>query len=236
MPSITSNTPYGIIADAMFDAGLLEEGQQPNSEQLTSNFRRLNDMINLWQTQGLKLFLLQEISIDLIASQNTYTVNPTPGTVPSKHMRIIQGRVQQIPGDNRPIYPISWEEWNRLPQLQEGSVTGYFVDKQPTSLIVKFWNTPDVQEAINTVVLLVQTQVINPINLEQSMQFPQEWRLALRWGLASEISTGQPQAIMDRCDQRAEVYRSALEDWDVEDAPTMFAPDFRGAYPTRSFR
>ena len=35
--------------------------------------------------------------------------------------------------------------------------------------------------------------------------FAQEWRIALRWGLADDIATGQPQAIMDRCAQRAGV-------------------------------
>ena len=49
-----SNTVYGIINDAMHDAGYLQEGEIPNSDQLASNQRRLCDIINLWQTQGLR--------------------------------------------------------------------------------------------------------------------------------------------------------------------------------------
>lgn len=225
-----SNTAYGIIADAMQDAGLLGEGEDPNSEQLSIYLRRLCDVINLWQTQGLKLFLLEEISLDLIAGQNTYTVNPTAGSYPQRHLQVLQGRVETPAGIKRPLNSISWQEWNRLSDTGDSTIVSYFVDKQPTSLIVKFWNTPDTAEALNTAVLLVRTQADNPMNLESNVSFPQEWRIALRWGLADDICTGQPQAIMDRCSQRAQFYRQQLEDWDVEDTTTSFAPDQRLGY------
>jgi hypothetical protein len=227
MAVATSNTAYGIIADAMRDAGYLREGSEPNSQQLATNFRRLCDIMNFYQTQGCKLFLLQEISIVLVAGTNSYTVNPTAGLVPTKHLRIEQGRIQEPSGTYRPINPISWQEWNNLPQTNEGAITGYLEDRQATSLNVKFWNTPDANEALNTAVLLVRTQAVNPINLELNVSFPQEWRMALRWGLADDIATGQPQAIMDRCQGRAKFYREALEDFDVESAQVTFAPDMR---------
>jgi len=229
-----SNTAYGIINDAMHDAGLLGEGDDPNSEQLASNLRRLCDIINLWQTQGLKLFLLEEITIPLVAGTASYTVNPAAGVEPHKHMRVLQGRVETPDGLRRPLNPISWNEWNRLSNTGPSSIVGYFVDKQANSLVVNFWNTPDTFEATNTVVLLVQTQAENPFNLESNVSFPQEWRIALRWGLADDICTGQPQAIMDRCAQRSQVYREQLEDWDVEDTETTFAPSTQGV--VRSFR
>lgn len=236
MADAVSNTPYGIINDAMFDAGLLQEGDTPNSDQLATNLRRLCDIINLWQTQGLKLFLLQEIEVNLVASTNTYQVDPSASLVPTKHLRVLQGRIQTPEGVYRPINPLSWQDWNNLQQTSEGCVTGYFVDKQSTTLTVKVWNTPDTDEALNSLILLVQTQAVNPINLEMDVSFPQEWRIALRWALANDICSGQPQAIMDRCAKYAEIYRTTLEDWDVEDAPTSFAPDFRGAYSTGGFR
>jgi len=217
-----SNTAYGIIADAMVDAGLLQEGDDPNSDQLASNLRRLCDIINLWQTQGLKLFLLQEITVPLVLNQVNYTLNPASGMFPAKHMRIVDARVDTA-GNRRPILAISWNEWNSLTP-SAGAVTGYLVDKQATSLVVKVWNTPDVTEAANSLILLVQTQAPNPFNLESDVSFPQEWRIALRWGLADDIATGQPQAIMDRAETRARVYREMLENWDVEDASTSFAP------------
>lgn len=227
MAVAVSNTAYGIIADAMQDAGLLREGSIPNSQQLATNLRRLCDIINVYQTYGCKLFLLQEIEITLIDGTNSYTVNPTSGLYPTKHMRIDQARIQTPEGVYRPINQISWNEWNSLPQTNEGAITGYLEDRQPTSLNIKVWNTPDTEEALNTLVLLVRTQAANPYNLETNVSFPQEWRMALRWGLADDIATGQPQAIMDRCRGKATYYREILEDWDVEGAQVTFAPDMR---------
>ena len=227
MAVAVSNTAYGIINDAMHDAGLLGEGDDPNSEQLATNLRRLCDIINFYQTQGIKLFLQEEITIPLVAGTQSYTVNQAGGVLPNKNLRILQGRIQTPAGERRTIFPISWQEWNTLPNGSQGAITGYFVDKQATSLVVKFWNTPNASEALNSAVLLVHTQADNPFNLETDVAFPQEWRIALRWALADDIATGQPQAIMDRCQQRARYYKEELEGWDVEDAPTMFAPNLR---------
>jgi hypothetical protein len=237
MPVAVSNTVYGIIKDAMYDAGFLQEGEDPNSEQLSVYMRRLCDIINLWQTDGIKLFLLEEITIPLVAGQNTYTLNNPVGVFPQKNLRVERGRVvSPAPAtDLRVINSISWQQWNTL-QPTEGAITGYFVDKTQNSLVVKFWNTPNASEAVNSVVLLVRTQAANPFNLMSDVSFPQEWRIALRWGLADDICTGQPQAIMDRCQQRAMMYKQQLEDWDVEDTETTFAPNLQGSYTTGGFR
>jgi len=83
----------------------------------------------------------------------------------------------------------------------------------------------------------VQQQIANFTGLYDTIDFPQEWMMALRWGLADDICTGQPQAIMDRCKANAGMYRTALEDWDVEDTSTRFTPDSqtRGGYASRGF-
>lgn len=227
---ITSNTVYSIINDAMHDAGYLEEGETPNSEQLTVNFRRLNDIINLWQTQGLKLFLLEELSIVLIANKNTYSIGIGKDINMSKPSRILDAYINQAGNVRRPLMQISWKDWNLLPQTGVGAISSYFVNKQKDFLDVRVWNSPDTQEATNTLVVLIQREVTNPINLQENMDFPQEWRIALRWGLADDIATGQPIAIMERCAQRAAMYRAALEDWDVEDAVTSFAPSRQSGY------
>src|SRR5574337_769768 len=69
MATSVSNNAYGIIADAMVDAGLLQKGSRPDSDDLAVNMRRLNDLINLWQTQGLKLFLQEDVVVPLVVGQ-----------------------------------------------------------------------------------------------------------------------------------------------------------------------
>lgn len=237
MTAPNNNTPVSIISDAYFDAGLLQEGQVPNSEQFVIGMRKLTDLINLMQTQGLKLWLNADTSVPLTAGLGTYTFGPAGTTIMAKPPRIIDAWYEDINHIRRPLIPMSWNEYARLSQItQTGQINSYFVDKQQTQLSVFFWLIPDAVAATGTAHLLLQNQVTNFINITETTNFPVEWRIALRWGLADELATGQPQAIMDRCQQRAIAYRTMLEDWDVEDAATRFAPDSRGQYAAGSFR
>lgn len=225
----------------MRNAGKLGEGQTPTSEQYAMYMNDLNRLINLWQTQGLKLWLQTDLSVTLISGKggqgNPYTISSTGDVSMTKPLRVQQGYFMDANGIRRPIYPLSWDEWMRLANTaQTGAVAQYFVDKQATSLNVYLWLIPDDVAALGTVHLLLQQQIVNTLNLLDEMNFPAEWGIALVWGLADEICTGQPQTIMDRCQQRAAVYRAMLEDWDVEDAATSFAPDMRqGGYGFGNF-
>ena len=237
MTAPNPNTPIAIISDAYFDAGLTQEGQSPNSEQIVTGMRKLTDMINLWQTQGLKLWLNVDHLVTLVVGQSTYTFGPSGTEVMVRPPRVIDAWYADLNGIRRPLLVLSWSEYVRLSQInQTGQINSYFVDKQQTNLSVFFWLIPDATAATGVAHLLMQTQVTGFITVTETMNFPIEWRIALRWGLADEISTGQPQAIMDRCQQRAMQYRTMLEDWDVEDAPTRITPDSRLQYSSGGFR
>lgn len=232
MTTPASNTPYGIITDAMVDAGRLAEGSIPSSESLATNFRRLNDLVNYLQTKGLKLWLNQDITVPLVQGQAAYTFAPGGSVDMTKPLRVMEAYYLFTSGNTRrPLTQISLRDYWMLGSAgtsasNQGSVTQFVIDKFQTQLRATFWPCPDSSDAsLGAVHFLMQVQVTNAISLTETMNFPQEWRMALRWGLADELSTGQPEAIMQRCQQRAEMYRTALEDWDVEDAPTSFAPD-----------
>ena len=236
------NTPNAIITTAMFQCGKLSEGQLPTSEQFARYMNNLNRMVNLWQTQGLKLWLQEDLPLTLTAGKggygNPYTIGPGGDIDMVKPTRIQQGYYLDSTGQNRrPIYPLSWQEWFTLStQQQIGSIAQYFIDKQQTFLNVYLWLVPDSTAATGTAHFLTQQQVTNAINLTDTMNFPPEWGNALVWGLASEISTGQPMSVVDRCEAKAQEARRMLEDWDVEDAPTQFQPDMRqGGYNYSNF-
>ena len=237
MTAPADNTPSSIINDAYFDAKLFQEGQSANSEQIVSGMRRLTDIINFEQTQGLKLWLNVDTPVTLTAGVGTYTFGLTGSVVMPKPPRTIDAFYATSTGVRRPLIPLSWNEYNRLSIInQTGAINSYFVDKQQTLLSVFFWLIPDATAATGTAYLQLQQQITNFTSVTETMNFPIEWRMFLHWALADELAGGQPQAIMDRCQQRAEMYRTKLEDWDVEDAPTRITPDQRMAQHTGKFR
>lgn len=238
----TFNTPLRIITYARRNAGKLAQDSEPSSSQYAEDLNRLNDLINYEQTQGLKLWLDQDISIAapiLSAGTALYTLGPT-GTVvlAGKPLRVLQGYYQDSSNNRRPIDPpLAREEYYRLSNVSnEGAITSYYVDKQQNTLNVYLWNTPDAEAATGTVHLITQLQITNMISLTDAMSFPQEWFLYLQWALAEQISTGQPVTIINRCEQMAARYRIALEAWDVEDPATRFVPDSRSTMYNGKFR
>jgi len=242
MATPVSNTAYGIINDAMVDAGLMGEGQRPNSDQLATYLRRLSDIIYLWQTQGLKLFLQEEVNVPLVTNQSNYVLGPsgstpTPDVIMERPGQVLMGYVLNTSNIRRPLVLISRYDWERLSQIvgNSGTINSFFADKQDTYVNLHVWPAPDATEAANSAYFLMRTQAAAPISLTAQTSFPQEWRIALRWGLADDICTGQPSEIMARCNQKAVAYRQALEDYDVEDADTRLQMDIRFYTNTRSF-
>lgn len=228
-------TAERIIKMAYLDAGLVQQGDSPNGEQLADGMMRLNDIANLWQTQGLKLWLLYDLSVNLVAGQRVYTLGPGGDVDMAKPTRVLDS-CYYLDSSNvqRPLTLLSWDEYKRLGNVQqEGAINSIFVDKQATQLDVYMWLVPDTTAATGTVHVLIQRQVQNVVSLTDTMNFPPEWFMALRWGLADDICTGQPAVIMDRCTKRADAFRTALEDWDVEDASTRFTPSSQATQPSR---
>jgi hypothetical protein len=220
------NTPSRIIQFAMKDAGLLQEGDRPNGDDLAQYISRLNDMVNMWQTQGLKLWLNSVQAVTLVAGTGSYTLGPAGSIITVKPTRVIEGYYISSSNISRQLDTLSWEGYNSLPNAtQQGAIVAYFVDKQQANLVVKTWLVPDTGAAAGRMDLLIQQQVTGAVSLNDTMGFPLEWYMALRWGLADDICGGQSQAIMQRCAQKAESFRSSLEDWDVEDASTTFGVD-----------
>lgn len=238
----TFNTPLRIITEGLREAGKLDQESEPGSTQLANGLNVLNDIINYEQTQGLKLWLDQDISITaptLSAGTALYTLGPT-GTVvlAGKPLRVLQGYYVDSSNNRRPIDPpLAREEYYRLSNVvNQGAITSYYVDKQQNTLNIYLWNTPDAEAALGTVHLIVQTQITQMVSLIDSLSFPQEWFLYLKWAFAEQKATGQPASVINRCEQMAARYRTALEGWDVEDASTRFVPDSRSMQHRGSFR
>jgi hypothetical protein len=241
----TIMSSYGIICDAMRDVGKLRPGNDPDSEDLAVNQRRLNKLINFYMTQGLKLWLIENVNIPLVPPLSTnsgvplYTLGPT-GTVPMvKPLRVISGYYQYNNGNQYPLVPMSYpNEYENLSNLfQPGSINSYAVDKQQLTLNVYLWNPPDAFSVANgTVFLMLEVPVKNFVSLTDQMNFPIEWGLLLEWGLANQISTGQPTTVIARAAAMEKLYKDALEDWDVEDSDTEFQPDQRIYQGTGRFK
>jgi hypothetical protein len=169
---------------------------------------------------------------------NSYAIGPGGAVNMTRPMRILDnGYFLDTSNSRRPLLMMSRDEWMRLSQTTSpGAIASFFVDKQQLQMVVYVWLTPDATAATGTLHLLIQQQATFISSLTDQMNFPIEWLLAMQWGLADEICTGQPAEIVQRCSAKSSTYRMILEDWDVEDASTKFTPDPRQTQGQGSFR
>lgn len=235
------DTAARIMHDAYIDAGIIGTGDELNSEQLSDGMRRLNKLVNYLQTKGLKLFVQEDVSLAapiLQAGKIQYTVGPVGADIVllAKPRRVIEGYYTDDNDSRRPLILMARQEYNTLSTIaSQGTITAFYPDKQLQNIIVNLWMTPDAQAATGTVHLIIDEQIANFSQLTDTMQFPAEWQLTLEWGLSHQVSTGQPQSIIDRCEKNAAFYQEELENWDVEDASTVFQPDPRSQYVGKRF-
>lgn len=234
--TIQLQTGAYLVQSAYEDAGMLTIGGTPTPAMTTRGLNRVNDLINLWATQGLKLWLQEDVPVPLTTNKTTYSMGPGGDVNMTKPLSILQGYYVTSTSVRQPLVPLSRDEWTRLASTTTaGALNSYFTDKQLSFLYVSFYNTPDATAATGTAHLITRTAASNFVLSSDTIGLPPEWYIALRWALADELATAQPVEVQNRCSQRAGAYRTALEGFDVEDAVTFFQPDTRTQYSGGKF-
>lgn len=232
------NSVDRIVKMAMFDAGLLEENADPTSEQQGHNVQRLADMMQIWQLEGCKLHLLRDVVMPLVLNQGVYNLGPGAPLNIIKPLRIESAYwVDAQQTTSREIFRVERYDWDRLPPAQaNGTVTQFYEDRQLTAINLYLWNKPSATDVAGTLHLTVRVPgaggiagVGDPI----TSNFPIEWAMALRWGLAADLATGQPDSIVQRCERMAAYYKTILENYDVEQGGVIFQPDTSGQARSR---
>lgn len=221
------NTPDRVIREAMYNAGLLQDGDDPSPEQYARYVNKLNDIINLEQQTGAKLWAQVDYAVTLVAGTALYTFGPAGTVVLSgKPVGIIQAYYLDSNSVSRPLFPISRDEYVKLGnKTTQGQLNSYYVDKQQNTLNVYLWNVPDATAALGTLHVILKQEISSAVSLTDTLNFPPEWFLFLQWALAAEICTGQSERTIMRCEQKFAYYKKELEDQDVEDASTTFYPE-----------
>lgn len=227
-------TYYRIIKDAMFEAGYLDMLEDPSADDLAQYLPRFNNLVNLEQTQGLKLWLQEDVSFTPVQGQQSYAMGPSGDIVMTRPTRVIEAYFMlptALTGGQQIIYPLipmSRSDWDMIGARNPLGITNsYFIDKQQNNLIVWIWLNPDAYTAQATVHLICQVQTNGIVSVTDVGNFPVEWGMYFTWAMADEICNGQPLAIQQKCKAQREYYRQFLEGFDVEDVSTSFVADPR---------
>ena len=231
------------ITMALRKLNVLELGVTPDATTISQANNNLNIMLKAWQTDGLKIWTVQEQLFQPVANQTSYVIGPTmtgtitPDLVAPKPIKLLQAwirNVQATPNIDTPLTIVTQQDYNFLgSKFSTGTTNTVYLYTGEFTSTLYLYPTPDASTVTNYYVhLIYQRQIQDMINSTDNFDLPQEWSQAIIWNLALELSEEYdvPADKIARITARADKYKMQLEDWDTEHGSTFFQPDYRMQY------
>lgn len=237
-----SLTPAQVVFSALRVFNAVALGTTLDTDTLNNGIQVLNMLLKAWQTQGLKIWTIEELIVTPVLGKQVYTISPTgPDIVGNKPLRLIQGLCFSRDNNSnldRPIQVISKNEYMLLGNkiTSQGAINSVMYDPGVTQGNIYVYNVADTYSSSNTKLHLFSQRAVQDINLSTDpFDFPNEWLQALRWNLASELMSEYGVEINQQKEiqAKANAYRGMLEDWDTEHTSTYFTPDVRSTMQPR---
>jgi hypothetical protein len=241
-----------LIAASMRTLRVLQDGQTPSVNQITNGSEALNTLITNWQSNGLQLWTYQWLEIPCQVNKYVYTIGPSAADVtnvrPLKLMEdgcFIRNTVGGIQMDT-PLIVLSRTDYANFGNKQSQGTTNsiYYQPGIDSGLVTSpsvgygtlylYCNPTD---TTHTIIGNFQRPIYVMNNSTDEFDFPAEWFLALRYGLAEILADEYevPDGRLLRVREQAEKHHQKVQDWSVEESKFRFQPDFRmgSRWPSR---
>jgi len=110
------DTALTLITDALLDLGVLADEEQPAASQASGALRKLNNMIDAWNIDGLLVYGSTQYVLPLVGNQQVYTIGtggdlnvPRPTNITSAFLR--QTSLALYNQADLPLYIFNNQEW-----------------------------------------------------------------------------------------------------------------------------
>jgi len=201
-------------------------GIRPTSvlqEHMESARMATNMMLSRWANQGVNLWAVDLIKVDLIAGQQKYDVD-------TNTVMVLDAYTTTDSGPDRVIMPISRTEYASYPnKTQQGFPTSYWFDRL-ISPSITLWPVPDGSSA--TILKYYRVRQIQDANLPngQTVEIPYMWLECFSDGLAYRLARiWAPQIAPQLKIQADESYQIAATQ-NVESVNTYISPMIGGYF------
>jgi len=241
MSSVFTVNRDQIISLALRKLGVLELGSVPDSETVANASLALNLYVKQMETEGLKLWTVNQLVLPLTNGKTTYSIgpasqNPSVDLDTDKPLKVIQAWLRQTtvsPPVDTPVQLLSQQEYMTLgSKFSTGVANSIYYEIRQNTGNMYVYLTPDYNAAYQYDLYFMAQQPIQDINTGSSIpNFPVEWMNTLVWNLADQLAIeySLPAGHRQEIAARAKTYREHLTDWDVESVSTFFQADLRMA-------
>jgi hypothetical protein len=225
MTTTHTTTAQQIIDDAYTLIGKKDMGASLEWAEVEYGLRLLNDLIKQWQTKGVRLQTVYDMTVTIVAAKASYTVSATGDVVLARPDRIISALRRDSDNDDTPVDVVSMEDYRRLSiKASPGQTTMIAYAKTTDSGTVYVWPVEDAVGA--SLILAVQRQIDKFDDTEDAGDFPSEMFLALKFGLAALLDNGVGRTQEERRTLKIDAltYFSELQATDQETTSFFFQP------------
>lgn len=231
--STSGSTDYGLVTNTIIEeacsiCGISSEGESISAYTYADARRSLNLMVKAWQASD-HLWLRTEATVTLVASQAEYALatlfSVKPMRVMSVRRKITSG------GYETPLTEWSRQQYFDQPNKATDSVpTAFYYDPQRATGTLYIWPRASAATASAQTLQVTYARRIEDFdNSNDDPDLPQEWLLALSYGLAEQLALkyGIRADLRQEITARAAEYKARIEAWDTEPASMFLMPDER---------
>lgn len=216
-----------LITAALRKLGVLAQGQTPSSDNLNDGSMALNMLVAQLRTDGLPLWARKTYSFSPVANTSSYDIGigKTLNTAYPLHLlqayRQDSGNTTKI---NMEIIPNF--NFNTYPTASSGLPIQVTYQPLVNYGKVTVWPTPDTTAATSTITLIYQAPFEYFNSSTDTMDFPEQWYLAIVYNLAVLLAPewGIPLADRSQLIKEAMMYLEQVKAMGFEDGSFNIQP------------
>ncbi len=192
-------TPQNLIDDALKEIGALAADESPASYETTFCLRKLNRLLDSWNTRKLFAYVINHNSYTFATSKQSYTIGPassTPDFTAPRPVRIERANLVLVagaPDSNIPLEIINTDDYAALqvPALSGLPTKLYY---QPTVTKGTLWPWPYPTDTANKLELFTWNQLgsIASADLATAYALPPGYEDAIIYSLAESLLPSFP--------------------------------------------
>lgn len=187
-----ADTALTLITDALLDLGVLADEESPTASQAAGGLRKLNNLIDAWNIEGLMVYGTTQSILPLTAGVGQYTLGsggtmniPRPNTIVAAYVEDTT-----LPLEQRYDFPLYMYTVEEYADVGVNAITsplplGIFIDDSFPLSNVYLWPVPS---TTNYNLILWSNGILNNLSLYGVVGFANGYKRALTANLCEELA------------------------------------------------
>lgn len=192
--SLSGSTNFTVNRDELIASSyrlirVIDPNEAPNARLYEAGAESLNLMLKAWMADGMQLWVLKDKTITLTQGKASYTLGPSGDVVMDRPLSIVYAFIRDS-NEDTPLNIVPREEYLNLGNKStEGTPHQIYYDPQLTNGVLYVYNPADANAAANKVIHIKYQKPFDDMDNDvDDFEFPQEWLMAVKFGLAYYLS------------------------------------------------